>query len=692
MKTIAIQVEGMTCGACAKNVEKALSNIPGASRVNVSLGTGVCSLQFDGDSEQPLLDALKKAGYSGRVKQPDSLPDEDTAARRELFKLGAIGLLLLTGWAAGKWAWLPPAVGTGMVVAGMVWAAWPICFRAVKALWKRHLDADVLVGIAVIAAASVGEFVAAGEVAFIMLLGAQLEEYTTRRAKRSLGSLLSLVPATARVRRDGVEMEIPAGDVRVGEIMVVRAGERIPADGVVKSGRAAVNQAPVTGESMPVEKNAGDDVYVGTLNESGALIVEATRVGGDTTLARIADLVEAAQRREAPVQRTMDKFAAWLVPVMLTASVLVYVFTQDLHRAITVLIVACPCALVLASPTAVMAAIGRAAKAGVLIKGGQHLESAAKLHTIVFDKTGTLTHGRPEVQHVQRFCDHSESEMVGLAAVAEKMSTHPVARAIMRRAESLGVTAADPVNFQSHHGRGVSAEHNGQRLVVGQRALMADHAVEMTESLRTHIAEHHDEGHTTVMVAHDGKVCGTICVSDTVRAKADEAIANLRKLGIEKVVMLTGDNQRVAMRIGGDLGVDEVKAEVLPEQKAQHIETLKAGRPGVAMVGDGINDAPALAVADVGIAMGVTGTDVAHEAADIALMADDLSKISFAVGLSRQALSIIRQGLYFSLIYNSVMVFSAAEGHLGMIGGAIAHQISSVLVILNAMRLLRYRG
>jgi Cd2+/Zn2+-exporting ATPase len=221
---------------------------------------------------------------------------------------------------------------------------------------------------------------------------------------------------------------------------------------------------------------------------------------------------------------------------------------------------------------------------------------------------------------------------------------------------------------------------------------MADHAVEMTESLRTHIAEHHDEGHTTVMVAHDGKVCGTICVSDTVRAKADEAIANLRKLGIEKVVMLTGDNQRVAMRIGGDLGVDEVKAEVLPEQKAQHIETLKAGRPGVAMVGDGINDAPALAVADVGIAMGVTGTDVAHEAADIALMADDLSKISFAVGLSRQALSIIRQGLYFSLIYNSVMVFSAAEGHLGMIGGAIAHQISSVLVILNAMRLLRYRG
>jgi Cd2+/Zn2+-exporting ATPase len=495
------------------------------------------------------------------------------------------------------------------------------------------------------------------------------------------------------VRRDGKEEEVAAAELQVGDIVIVRAGERIPVDGVVQSGMASINQAPVTGESMPVDKSEGDEVFVGTLAETGALIVEARRVGEDTTLARIAQLVEAAQQREAPIQRTLDRAAGWLVPVMLTLSVLVFAFTHEVARAITVLIVACPCALILATPTAVMAAIARAARAGVLIKGGQYLEATARLHTIVFDKTGTLTHGQPEVTHVNRFDQHSEVELVGMAAVAEKMSAHPVARAIMRKAVALGLVTEDPAKFQAHHGRGVVAERNGQRLVVGQTGLMDDQSIVMSDALQTHMDAHHDEGHTTIVVAHDGKVCGTICVSDTVRAKADEAIRDLRHLGVEKVVMLTGDNQRVAMQIAGKLGLDEVKAEVLPEQKAQHIESLKQpGRTGgVAMVGDGINDAPALAVADVGIAMGVTGTDVAHEAADIALMADDLSKIAFAVGLSRQALRVIKQGLIFALVYNVTMVSLASTGHLHMIGGAIAHQFSSVLVILNAMRLLRYR-
>jgi Cd2+/Zn2+-exporting ATPase len=525
-----------------------------------------------------------------------------------------------------------------------------------------------------------------------MLLGAQLEQYTVRRARRSLGSLMSLVPTIAHVRRDGKEVDATASDLAVGDVVVVRAGERVPVDGVVQSGMASVNQAPVTGESMPVDKSEGDEVFVGTLAETGALIVEAQRVGEDTTLARIAQLVEQAQQREAPIQRTLDRLAGWLVPVMLTLSVLVFVFTHDTARAITVLIVACPCALILATPTAMMAAIARAARAGVLIKGGQYLEATARLHTIVFDKTGTLTYGEPEVTHVSRFDEHSERELVAIAAVAEKMSAHPVARAIMRKATALGLFTADPSQFQAHHGRGVVAERNGQKLVVGQTGLMDDQSVAVSDALQAHMDEHHDEGHTTVVVAHDGKVCGTICVSDTVRAKADEAIRDLRGLGVEKVVMLTGDNQRVAMQIAGKLGLDEVKADVLPEQKAEHIESLKRpGRAGVAMVGDGINDAPALAVADVGIAMGVSGTDVAHEAADIALMADDLSKIAFAVGLSRHTLWIIKQGLIFALVYNVTMVTLASSGHLHMIGGAIAHQFSSVIVILNAMRLLRYK-
>jgi P-type E1-E2 ATPase len=315
------------------------------------------------------------------------------------------------------------------------------------------------------------------------------------------------------------------------------------------------------------------------------------------------------------------------------------------------------------------------------------------LHTIVFDKTGTLTHGEPEVTHVSRFDDHTEVELVQMAAVAEKMSAHPVARAIMRKATALGLVTEDPATFEAHHGRGVVAERNGQKLVVGQTGLMDDQSIVMSDALHTHMDEHHDEGHTTIVVAHDGEICGTICVADTVRARADEAISDLRKMGIEKVVMLTGDNKRVAMQIAGKLGLDEVKADVLPEQKAAHIESLRQkGRiGGVAMVGDGINDAPALAVADVGIAMGLSGTDVAHEAADIALMADDLSKIAFAVGLSRHTLQIIKQGLLFALVYNVVMVTTAATGHLHMIGGAIAHQFSSVLVIVNAMRLLRYK-
>jgi heavy metal translocating P-type ATPase len=695
MKTVRLQIDGMTCASCAKAVEKSLCAVPGVEKASVNFvsKTAAVDVQDGAANEQPLIDAVKRAGYGARLPAKNRDAEEEHAARVQLIKVIGTGTLLLAGWLLGATKIAPPVVSTAVVIVALVLAAYPICLRAIKAMFAKRLDADVLVAIAVIAASSVGEFVAAGEVAFIMLLGAQLEEYTVRRARRSLGSLLSLVPPTARVRRDGKEEEVAASELQVGDIVVVRAGERIPVDGVVQSGMASVNQAPVTGESMPVDRSEGDEVFVGTLAETGALIIEAKRVGEDTTLARIAQLVEQAQQREAPIQRTLDHAAGWLVPVMLTVSALVFIFTHDVARAITVLIVACPCALILATPTAVMAAIARAARAGVLIKGGQYLEATARLHTIVFDKTGTLTHGEPEVTHVNRFDQHSEAELVEMAAVAEKMSAHPVARAILRKAVALGLVTEDPSKFHAHHGRGVVAERNGQKLVVGQTGLMNDQSVVMSDALHAHMDEHHDEGHTTIVVAHDGKVCGTICVADTVRAKADEAIRDLRGLGVEKVVMLTGDNKRVAMQIAGKLGLDEVKADVLPEQKAEHIESLKRTwrTGGVAMVGDGVNDAPALAVADVGIAMGVSGTDVAHEAADIALMADDLSKIAFAVGLSRHTLRIVKQGLLFALAYNVVMVSTAAAGHLHMIGGAIAHQFSSVLVILNAMRLLRYK-
>lgn len=671
----------MTCARCAQHVQQALAAVPGVASADVNFLTkrALLTTTDPAPAASQLLAAVKQAGYTAALATDK--PAQHHASHRQLAYTIITGALLFGGWAFHLD--LLVILATGL-------AAFPIFHRAIKALLVRRLDADVLVAVAVVAAASIGEYIAAGEVAFIMLLGAQLEEYTADRARRSLGSLLTLVPPTARVRRGDNEIEIPNAELQVGDLVIVRPGERIPVDGIVRRGESAVNQAPVTGESMPVEKHEGDEVYVGTLAETGALQIEATRVGEDTTLARIAALVESAQQRNAPIQRTMDHLASWLVPVMLLLASIVFALTHDAHRAITVLIVTCPCALILASPTAVMAAIARAARAGVFIKGGQHLEAAARLHTIVFDKTGTLTLGKPEVTHTHQFCDeHTEAQMLQMAAVAEKMSSHPLAAAIRNKAG----TIPDPAQFQSHHGRGVTAEHNGQQLVVGQTSLLADQQVPVSDALHAHVAEHHDAGHTTVIVAHDGKVCGTICITDTVRTTAQKAIADLRKLGLEKIVLLTGDNRRVALQLGKALGVDEVKAEVLPEQKAEHIEALKTGARGrgVAMVGDGINDAPALAVADVGIAMGVTGTDVAHEAADIALMADDLEKIAYAVALSRRAVAIIKQGLWFALVYNLVMITGAASGHLHMIGGAIAHQFSSIIVILNAMRLLRYQ-
>ena len=708
--TITIQIDGLTCANCARTVQTALTGVTGVQTAHVNFLTKTAHLTFDPaqTAEPQLRQAVHQAGYVARPPSQHEAADELRHARWQLALTACIGGLLFGGWAFDlRW----------VVMLATALGAWPIVFRALKALRARRLDADVLVATAIIAAASVHEFVAAGEVAFIMLLGEQLEDFTTRRARRSISGLLALLPATARVRRAAarpeprppetasaplgvegeppgepcadIEIEIPTADLRIGDIVVVRAGERIPADGIVRSGTASVNQAPVTGESMPVTKTTGAEVFVGTLTEAGALIIEATRVGADTTLAGIARIVEDAQQREAPIQRSLDRLAGWLVPVMLALAGLVFALTQDWHRAITVLIVACPCALILATPTAVMAGIARAARAGVLIKGGQFLEATARLHTIVFDKTGTLTHGQPEVTHIHRLCEHTEAELVGLAAVAEKMSSHPVARAIQRKAGTLGVTATDPLHFESHP-RGVVAEHEGQQIVVGRPDHLTAQSVALTAAHQAHLDEHSAAGHTTVVVAHDGQVCGTICVADTVRAEAGAAVRQLRELGIKKIVMLTGDHKQVALDIAGPLGIDVVLAEVLPEQKTEQIRTLQHAGP-VAMVGDGVNDAPALAVADIGVAMGVTGTDVAHAAADIALLSDDLSKIAFSVGLSRHALKIIRQGLWFALAYNVTMVTLAGTGHLHMIGGAIAHQFSSVLVILNAMRLLRYR-
>ena len=682
MKTEIFKISGMKCASCAANVEKALGGVAGVAEVSVNAATGKALCKFDPRQTSPeaFADAVKKAGYA--IEKPQAARTAAPWWRSPWLPLAAVAVLIIAGWILHS---------DPLLIAATALAAYPIIWGALKRLARREISAEVLVVTGVIASASIGQFLAAAEVALIMRLGELLETFTIERARRSIGSLLEHAPLTARIRHGQQEEEVAVEHVAVGDLCVVRPGENIPMDGVVESGQSSVNQATVTGESAPVDKAAGDEVFSGTLNVSGALIVRAVRVAAESTLARIAALVEAAQQREAPIQRTLDRWARWMVPLMIALSLLTLAFTRDIVRAITVLIVACPCALVLATPTAIVAAIARAAREGVLIKGGQYLEAAGRLKVVVFDKTGTLTRGEPSVTDVKRFCpEHDESEMVALAAVAEKMSEHPLGRAVVQHASALQLPVPDPAAFQAYHGEGVSAEVNGQRVLVGRRSLLEKHDVALRPEHGEHMEAHGEHGHTTLMVAHDGKVCGTICISDEPRAQADDAVAELRRLGIQKIVMLTGDNPRVARSIAMRVGIEQVEANVMPQHKAARIESLRQSHGAVAMVGDGVNDAPALATADLGVAMGVSGTDAAHEAADIALIADDLSKVAFAIGLSRQTLHIIRQGLAFALLFNIAMISSAMHGVVSLIGGAIAHQISSFIVILNAMRLLRY--
>ena len=703
IKTELFTIEGMSCAGCADNVARALKHCKGVTEAVVNFGTSKASVTFDeaAVTRDQLKQAVQRAGY--RVAAPQEAGTPSPWWQRDSTKTIGTGLLLAAGWLLGYAHWFPHFVSTGMVAVATAIASYPIFHRALRSLWNRNLDADVLVMIGITGAAAAaildgmqtghfGHLVAAGEVAFIMLLGEHLERYTVERARRNIGGLLALTPQRARVIRGQSEADVPIAEVKRGDLCLVKPGEKIPVDGVVRTGTSLVNQSAITGESMPIERKPGDPVFGGTINEIGALVVEAAAIGEDSAIARIAKLVEAAQEKKAPIQRVCDRYAKWVVPLMLVLSALTWFVTRDLQRAITVLIVACPCALVLATPTAVVAAIARAAREGILIKGGQYLEAAARLNVVVFDKTGTLTTGRHEVTHVHSFDEHNEAEVVGLAAVAEQLSEHPVAGAILRKADAMNLNVAAPSEFRAHAGRGVEAKHNGQHILVGHSGLLQQNKVEIPQPMLAHVEEHQDQGHTTLLVTHDGKTCGTICVTDQLRDKAEHAVASLKKLGIEKVVMLSGDNRRVAMNIAGKVGIEDVAAEVLPEQKAARIESLRANGRKVAMVGDGVNDAPALATADVGVAMGVTGTDVANEAAHIALMADDLSKVAFSVGLARRSIRIIQQGLAFALIYNVIMVTTAMEGHLSLIGGAIAHQISSVAVILNSMRLLRYKG
>lgn len=574
------------------------------------------------------------------------------------------------------------------MVAAALLAGADITVRAVQALRIRHLSIELLVTVAATGALVIGEYWEAAAVTFLFIFGSWLEARTMRQTRGALKALIDAAPATATVLRDGRPVEVAAGAVAPGETVLVKAGQRIPVDGEVIFGTAAVSEAAITGESIPAEKTPGSDVFTGTIAENGLLRIRATHVGADTTLARIVQRVEQAQEEKAPTQRMIERFAQWYTPAIMGLAVLAWIFTRDIRLALTLLVVGCPGALVISTPVSIVAGIGRAARSGILIKGGQHLEDAGRISAVALDKTGTLTEGRPQLMEVVPLAGHDRDTVLRRAAIAEAGSDHPLGRPIIEAAAAQG--AVPPAeSLEEIAGMGLVATHDGHRIAAGNRRLFDRLGIPVTPEAEAALAGLLDRGHTVVMVGVDGQLAGLLGLADQPRPSAAPMIAELRGAGIDRIVMLTGDQPQAARAIAAQVGIDEVHAGLLPEQKLELIRRMRAEGSHVAMIGDGINDAPALAAADTSIAMGTAGSDVAVETADIALMTGDLKRIPEAVVISRATLRNMRQNLVIALATVAGLMAGVFSGHVHMAEGMLVHQLSVLIVIANGMRLLR---
>ena len=562
----------------------------------------------------------------------------------------------------------------------------PIILEAIIGLITRFdIKADVLVSLALIASVCIHEDFAAGEVAFIMQLGALLEDLTVARARAGIEKLIHLTPQTARVLKNGAEQIIPAEKVQIDDVIRVLPGETIPVDGVILSGQTSINQAVMTGESLPVDKAAGDEVSSGTVNQFGAFEMKATKVGEDSSIQRMIRLVQSADADKAKIVGIADRWATWIVVIALSAATLTWIFTGEIIRAVTILVVFCPCALVLATPTAIMAAIGNATKHGFLVREGDALERLAVVNKITFDKTGTLTYGTPEVTTVKSCSALSEEELYHLTACAEKLSEHPLGKAIVK---SYGNPVNAPDGFQLIAGEGVKASVEGKAVLAGNEKLMLESGIELPETVD--IQEYTDQGNTVILVAVDHALAGFLVLSDTVRNEAVEMIKRVKTLGVTPV-LLTGDHNNAANTIASQLGITEIKAECLPEDKLSAIGKMQNNGDQVCMIGDGINDAPALKKANVGIAMGGVGSDIAVDAADIALVDDEIKELPHLLALSKRMMTTIKVNLTFSMTLNFLAITLAITGLLGPVIGALVHNAGSVLVIINSALLLKWR-
>jgi heavy metal translocating P-type ATPase len=602
---------------------------------------------------------------------------------------GIVGALIVASWALAYWKVGPLFVNAGLALLATVFGGWPRFVGGFQDIYRRKITVNVFVVVALTATVAVGEFRPAAIIIFIMAVVGALESYTLDKNRQSIRNLLDLAPQTATVRSGKGETSIPVGQVQVGTVVIVKPGERVPVDGVVVAGASSVDQAPITGESMPVEKFKGSELFSGTLNLTGRVEARATKVGADTTLARIVHLVESAQKTKAPIQNMADRFTVWFLPVVLVLAIIVFFVTGNVKTAVSLLLVACPCAFAIATPTAVTAGISNMARRAVLVKGGIFFELAGKIDALVVDKTGTFTLGRPEVLDVVAFDGVPSTEILELAAVAEKHAEHPLGKAVVNCAKGRGLEVPDPEEFKVEIGRGVVARWKGQDIAVGKEEFLQGKGVSLSARVGGMISDQTQQGRTAILVARGTQAVGLIGIADEVRPETKAAIGWLQQvMGNRNITMLTGDNARVASAVARQIGVDRFEAGLLPEQKQEFVKKLQDAGHTVCMIGDGINDAPALALADVGIAMGAAGTAVAIETADVTLMNDDLSRVVDFMLMSRAVLRRIKLNIFFSIIYNAVGLGLGSLGMLTPVMAVVFQEAGCISVVLSSTLLL----
>ncbi|MBP1174302.1 Cu+-exporting ATPase [Paenibacillus sp. PvR133] len=736
-----LNVTGMTCAACATRIEKGLNRMPGVTGATVNLAMETAHVEYAAGSIAvgDLVSKIEQLGY-GAIPQSaeDNIADvrsKDIHRKKWKWIVSAVlsfPLLwaMVAHFSFTSWIYVPelflnPWFQLVLTTPIQFVIGWQFYVGAYKALRNGSSNMDVLVALGTSAAyfyslyltlrpSDVMEGMAGMPVMTmpelyyetsavlitLILVGKWFEAVAKGRSSEAIKSLMSLQATTARVVRDGQELDIPIEQVRVKDIFIVRPGEKIPVDGVVVDGRSAVDESMLSGESLPVEKEAGSAVTGATLNKNGVLRIQAERVGGDTALSRIIKVVEDAQNSKAPIQRIADQISGIFVPIVVAIAVLAFIvwfflvtptdFAGSLEKMIAVLVIACPCALGLATPTSIMAGSGRAAEYGILFKGGEHLEMTRSVNAVVLDKTGTVTNGKPELTDVMVGASGlAENDLLRLLGAAEKSSEHPLAEAIVKGIADRGIELVGPTDFENIPGYGVKAHVEDKQVLAGTRRLMSREGIVIDDSAEQYMNELENAGKTAMLVAVDGSYAGLVAVADTIKETSREAVARLRAMNIE-VIMITGDNERTARAVAVEAGIERVLAEVLPEGKAEEVKRLQEQGMIVAMVGDGINDAPALATANIGMAMG-TGTDVAMEAADITLMRGNLNSIPDAIEMSRRTMTNIRQNLFWALGYNVIGIPIAALGFLAPWLAGAAMAFSSVSVVLNALRLQRVK-